>query len=152
MSKHSLIQNMCYGLTTLARVSRNRFNRASLISFILLFAFGTIYGIFSSAEQVHQAKKVQHRTVTAQSNKVNNIIIKGNSGVPHGDRSHTDHMPPLNDNSDDEEDSDTDTYQIMYGTLHYEHIILRDKQQPKVSFISQIPLYIIFHAWKHFLP
>lgn len=151
MSKHSLIQSMGYGLTTLVHRSRNRFNRVSLVSLILLFAFGTIYGVFSSTQQHHQSKKAQYKAVTALSNKASNIIIKSNSGIPLGDKSHTDNAPTLNDGSDDEEDSAYELHHVIYGTLHFEHIILRDRPQPHISFFRQVPLYIIFHSWKHFL-
>ncbi len=79
MSKHSLIQNMCYGLTTLAHVSRNRFNRGLTHFIYHAFTFGIRFGRANPSSKVNCIYLIGGRRIKITLNYQNRPVFDTNT-------------------------------------------------------------------------
>lgn len=151
MSKHSFMRKMGLGISSFALTSRKHLNATYFVLLVLLTIGAAISGVFSEINNSTYRKEPHSQTFSVANVHHCPVIIKSSNNYPHSNRTHSDHSTTVKESEDDDEVSNHITSSFVCGEQQQIEAQFSEKPQSRISFTRRIPLYIIFHSWKHFL-
>lgn len=152
MLKHTFIRKIGHSLSAIPLGSRRFLGITLLVSFLLLSTAGVVNGLFA---EIHQNTSesteafLLHKK-SSESADGGKVIVKSQTNRPVGDKSDTGDSS-TSDNTDEEEDSDDFLHIVSTQNQQNDRVHITEKPQSRISFFRTLPLYLIFHSWKHFL-